>query len=130
MKRLALMALTLMLLGSPAFAISEFSKQWKAKYLGDDASEEFKRAGRKAGCYVCHVKGEKKDEARNEYGKAMAQFLDPENFPKDRIKAEPEKVKEEILEGFKKTAEKMSSDGKKFGDKIKAGELPATDAGL
>ncbi|WP_153558432.1 hypothetical protein [Roseimaritima sediminicola] len=130
MKRLALMAMTLMLLGTPAFAISEFSKQWKAHYLGDDVSDEFKRAGRRAGCYVCHVKGKKKEEARNEYGMAMSEFLDHEDFPKERIKAEPEKVKAEILEAFKKTAEKKSKDGKKFGEKIKEGELPATDAGL
>lgn len=130
MKRFALMALTLMMLGSPAYAISEFNKQWKAQYLGDDASEEFKRSGRKAGCYVCHVKGEKKDEARNEYGNALHKYLDAENFSKERVKAEPEKVKAEIQEAFKKVAPVKSKDGKAFGEKIKAGELPATDAKL
>lgn len=130
MKRIALMAFALLMLASPAMAISEFGKQWKKIYLGDDASDEFKKAGRRAGCYVCHVKKKDKKEVRNEYGKAIHKFLDAEDYPRDRIKAEPEKVAAEIKEGFEKAAKEMSEDGKKFGEKIKAGELPATDAGL
>ncbi|SRR6056297_646948 len=130
MKRLALAVLTLMFLGSPVFAISQFGKQWKAEYLTDDAPGDLKTIGRKAGCYVCHVKGEDKKEVRNEYGKALHKFLKAEDFPKERIKAEPDKVKAEILEGFKKAGELKSSDGKKFSEKLAEGELPATDAGL
>ena len=67
MKRLAILFACLML-ASPAMAISEFGKQWKNEFLGgEDVDEDFKRAGRKAGCYVCHVKGEdkkKRDEKR------------------------------------------------------------------
>lgn len=130
MKRVALMALTVALLSTPAYAITEFNKQWKGKYLGDDTPGDFLTAGRKAGCNVCHVKGEDKKEVRNEYGAAVMKFLKAEDFPKDRIKEEPEKVKEEILAGFMKAGEMKSKDGKSFADKIKAGELPATDAGL
>ena len=44
MKRLAVMFGCLMFFASPALAISEFGKQWKAEYLGDDASDDFKRS--------------------------------------------------------------------------------------
>ncbi len=130
MKRLAMLLGCLLLFATPAMGISEFSKQWKNEYLGEEASDEFKKKGRKAGCYICHVKGKKKDEARNEYGKAMHKFLDSKDFPKDWVKENPEEAKKKILEGIKKTNEMKSSDGKTFGEKIKAGELPATDAGL
>lgn len=131
MKRLALMIGCLMLLASPALAISEFGKQWKNHYLsGDDVSDDFKKAGRKAGCYTCHVKGEDKKKVRNEYGKALHKYLKAEDFPKDYVKENPEEAKKKIIEGFKKAAEDLSSDGKKFGEKIKNSELPATDSGL
>ena len=123
--------MTLMLLASPAMAISEFSKQWKNHYLGgEDVDEEFQKAGRKAGCYVCHVKGEDKKKFRNEYGQTVKKYLKAEDFSKEYVKANPDEAKAKILEGFKKAAEHESKDGKKFGDKIKNNELPATDAGL
>ncbi|TWU50878.1 hypothetical protein Poly51_41710 [Rubripirellula tenax] len=130
MKRLAMMIGCMMLLASPAMAISEFGKQWKNEYLGDEADEDFKKNGRKAGCYVCHVKGEDKKKVRNEYGKALHEFLKAEDFPKEYIKDNPEEAKAKILEGFKKAGEKKSSDGKSFAEKIEANELPATDSGL
>ncbi len=131
MKRLALLFGCMFLLATPAMAISEFGKQWKNEYLsGDDLPEDFVKAGRKAGCYVCHVKGEDKKKVRNEYGQAVKQHLKAEDFPKDYVKANPEEAKKKILEGFKKAGELKSKDGKKFADKIENHELPATDAGL
>ena len=131
MKRLALMFGCMLLMASPAMAIAEFGKQWKEKYLsGEDVSEEFKSAGRKAGCFTCHVKEEDKKKVRNEYGQALHKFLKAEDFPKEYLKANPEEAQKKIFEGFEKAADLMSKDGKKFGDKIKAGELPATDSGL
>lgn len=119
------------MLASPAMAISEFGKQWKNEYLGgDDVNEDFKKAGRKAGCYVCHVKGEDKKKVRNEYGNAVHKYLKAEDFPKEYVKENPEEAKKKILEGFKKAGDHESKDGNKFADKIKNNELPATDAGL
>ncbi|MGB7345225.1 MAG: hypothetical protein WBD20_13505 [Pirellulaceae bacterium] len=115
---------------SPASAISEFGKQWKNHYLGDGADADFVKAGRKAGCYVCHVKGKEKKEARNEYGEAIHKFLKGKDFPKEYIKENPDEAKAKILEGFKKAEELTSKDEQKFGDKIKANKLPATDSGL
>jgi hypothetical protein len=131
MKRLAVLLGFMMLMTMPAMAISEFGKQWKNEYLGgDDVDEDFKKVGRKAGCYVCHVKGEDKKKVRNEYGNAVHKYLKGEDFPKEYVKANPEEAKKKILEGFKKAGDHESKDGKKFGEKIKANELPATDAGL
>ena len=130
MKRLAVLVACLML-ANPAMAISEFGKQWKNKFLGaEDVDEDFKRAGRKAGCYVCHVKGEDKKKVRNEYGTAVHKYLKAEDFSKEYVKENPEEAKKKILEGFKKAAADKSKDGNTFGDKIKNNELPATDAGL
>lgn len=57
-------------------------------------------------------------------------YLKAKDFPKPRITGEPEIVKAEILKGFEAAGETKSADGKIFAEKIKAGELPATDAGL
>ena len=134
MKRLAVIFGCLMLLATPAMATTEFNKQWKDKFVGDDseASDEFKIAVKKAGCHVCHVKGKQKKEkdSRNEYGAAINKFLKAEDFTKEKVKADPEGTKAAILEGFNKAAELTSKDEKKFGDKIKNNELPATDAGI
>lgn len=131
MRRLAVLFACLMFFATPAMAISEFGKQWKNHYLGgEDVDDDFKKIGRKAGCYVCHVKGEDKKKVRNEYGEVMNKYLKAEDFPKEYIKDNPEEAKKKILEGFKKAEEHLSKDGKKFGEKIKNNELPATDAGL
>lgn len=97
---------------------------------GDDVDKDFVTAARKASCYICHVKGQKKDKARNEYGKAIHKFLKAKDFTKEYIKANPEEAKKRMLEGFKKAGEMKSKDGDKFGEKIKANKLPATDANL
>ena len=76
-----------------------------------------------------HHKGKEKKDVNNEYGEALKDLIDSEEIKK-RIKTEPEKVTEEIIAAFKKIEEAKSKDGKTFGEKIKAGELPATDSGL
>ena len=131
MKRFAVMFACLFLLASPAMATSEFSKQWKNAYLsGDDVYPDFVKTARKAGCYICHVKKQDKKKVRNEYGMAVHKFLKAKDFTKEYIKANPEEAKKKIQEGFKKANELKSKDEEKFGDKIKANKLPATDAGL
>jgi hypothetical protein len=130
MKNFAIVLGCAVLMASPAMGISEFNKQWRDAYLGEDVDEDFVKTARKTGCNVCHVKGEDKKEVRNEYGMAIMKYLKAEDFPKDYIKENPEEAKKKILEGFKKAGEHKSKDGKKFADKIKNNQLPATDAGL
>jgi len=129
MKRFATLIAMFGLLASPALATPEFQKEWKSHYLPEDVDPVFKAAAGKAACNVCHVKEAKKTE-RNEYGKAVSEFLKKEKFTKDWIKANPEEAKKLILEGLEKAGEKKSSDGKTFDEKIKAGTLPATDSGV
>ncbi len=129
MKRLVLLAGCVCLLAPHALATNEFNKEWRDHYLTDEAPAAFTSAARKAGCNVCHIKGEKKTE-HNEYGLAAKAFLDKEKLTKEFVKANPEEAKKLIVDGLKKAGEKTSKDGKKFADKLKAGELPATDAGL
>ncbi|QEF99932.1 hypothetical protein Mal15_39990 [Stieleria maiorica] len=130
MKRFAILFGCLALLASPALATSEFSKQWKNKYLsGDDVDADFVKKARKHGCYICHVNKEDKKKVRNEYGKAIHEFLKAEDFPKDWVKENPEEAEKLIYAGFEKAGEKKSKDGKTFAEKIKAGEVPATDSG-
>lgn len=117
------------LLATPALATNEFAKEWRGHYVTDESSREFTTATRRAGCNVCHIKGEKKTE-RNEYGKAVSEFLSKDKFTKDWVKDNPEEAKKLIVAGLKKAGEKKSSDGKVFADKLSAEELPATDANL
>lgn len=130
MKRLAMLFGCLLIFATPALAISEFNKQWKNEFLGEDADDTFKSVARKASCNVCHVKKEDKKKVRNEYGEAIHKYLDSKDFSKEWVKDNPEEAKKKILEGFKKAGEHKDKNGKKFSDKIKANELPATNAGL
>jgi hypothetical protein len=130
MKRYAVLFGCFAILASPVLATSTFNKQWKEKYLsGDDVDPDFKRTARKHGCYICHVVKEDKKEVRNEYGKAVHEFLKAEDFPKDWVKDNPEEAQKKIFEGLEKAGKKKSKDGKAFAAKIKAGEVPATDSG-
>jgi hypothetical protein len=129
MKRLAVLVAVFGLYASPVFATADFNKEWKSHFLPEDANADFKSAAGKAGCNVCHVNKAKKTE-RNEYGKAVSEFLKKEKFTKEWIKENPEEAKKLIIEGLEKAGEKKSSDGKTFGEKIKEGTLPATDSGL
>ena len=112
MKRLAILFARLML-ASPAMAISEFGKQWKNEFLGgEDVDEDFKRAGRKAGCYVCHVKGEDKKKVRNEYGNAIHKFLKAEDFSKEYVKQTPKKLKRKSWKGSRKLVKRRAKTAK------------------
>jgi hypothetical protein len=129
MKRLVVLVGCACLFASQALATNEFNKEWKAQYLNDEAHADFTPAARKAGCNVCHIKGEKKTE-HNEYGLAVKEYLSKDKLTKEWVEANPEEAKKIIVDGLKKAAEKSSKDGEKFGKKIKEGKLPATDAGL
>ena len=132
MKRFAVILGCLFIFASPASATSTFSRFWKKEYTDKEkASEEFIKKAKGASCNVCHIKGHpEKKKVRNEYGKAVHEYLKEKDFPKDWVKENPEEAQKKILAGFKKAGEHKSKDGKKFADKIKAGDLPATDANL
>jgi hypothetical protein len=116
----------------PALATSTFSTHWKNAYVKiDGVDEDFKKNAGRASCYICHIKNHPdKKKVRNEYGEAINKYLKMKDFEKDWVKANPEEAKKLITEGFKKAGEHKSKDGKKFGEKIKNNEIPATNAGL
>ncbi|NNE00714.1 MAG: hypothetical protein HKN47_25645 [Pirellulaceae bacterium] len=130
MKRTTFFFLFVTMLSSQVSAISLFNKHWKDHYLANNPNRVFVTIARRAGCYVCHVKGEKKQDVRNEYGAALAEHLDADDFPKEWVKKNPDKAKQKIIAAFEKVEEELSKDKRKFGDKINNFELPAVDAGL
>jgi hypothetical protein len=69
----------------------------------------------KLSCAVCHPSKSKKK--RNNYGVAMGKNVGKKN------QSDLEKIKEAIVKAEK---EKSKTEGKTFGDLIKAGELPGT----
>ena len=125
MKKLGLLVLTgamVLALNANALAIPEFKKQWDASYLEGNSDATFTAAVGEAKCNVCHYGKSKKN--RNDYGQALHQFLEKDNYKPARVKEETEKVKAEILEAFKKVEEMKGTDGVTFGEKIKKGLLP------
>ncbi|NIP86754.1 MAG: hypothetical protein GTO03_14815 [Planctomycetales bacterium] len=124
-------------------AIPPFKIEFFEVYVKEDPStpEETalaEAADAKTGkCWICHVNMKDRGEAklskkvRNNYGKALSQFLKKDDFSSERTKAEPDKVKAEIRDAFTKV-EALKSDpddpaSKTFGELIAAGQLPGND---
>lgn len=82
--------------------------------LDEDFGKKHGKSG-KVSCAVCHPSKSKKD--RNNYGAALTKALG----------AKKVKDTEKIKKALEKVAkEKSATEGKTFGDLIKAGELPGT----
>jgi cytochrome c553 len=116
--------------GSTVFGITEFKKAFKEKYADPSSSEDFKAAVRKAGCFVCHEKGEEKD-VRNAYGAELAKLIegDVEQRLKNATdqgtrKDEIEKLLKELDAAFPQVEVIKDAAGETYGDRIKAGKLP------
>lgn len=122
---IALFALLATALGTQqAAALPAFRTEFEDYYVKKMNNAEFTSAFTEAKCNVCHY-GTKKTN-HNDYGKALQQFLKKDNYKFTRLKAEPEAVKKEITDAFKKVEEMKSISGKSFGELLKAGELPGT----
>jgi len=115
---------------TPASAVGVFHTHWKDHYLSGNKNPLFVKTAKKAGCFICHVKGEKKEDARNEYGEALGKHLKAADFPKAWVKNNPDEAKKRIVAAFEKVEDELSRDGDGFGRKISKGQLPAVDAGL
>ena len=127
MKKILLSVTAILIFGSslstPAFAIKQFGDAWKEFYEKPSKNEDFKKLVADAKCNVCHIQGEKKTK-HNPYGEQVEELLKKADYPKERFENEPAKVKEEIEAAFKKVEAAKAKDGKTYGEKIKAGELP------
>jgi hypothetical protein len=117
-----------------AWAMPPFFKEFQATYLKADSSDENEKAFaalviEKVKCNVCHLAGKPK-KMRNAYGTQLSEILKKDNFKADRLKAEPDKVKEEIVAAFTAVAAKKSGDESSptFGELIAQHKLPGGDA--
>jgi len=115
-----------------AHAIPPFSKEFVAKYVKADSADEkdktFAELINKTKCNVCHQGSDKK--VRNEYGKHLSTLLKKDNFKADRLQAEADKCKAEIVAALDAVAAMKSGDDKSptYGELIAAGKLPGGDA--
>ncbi len=111
---------------SPAFAVSKLKKYFADNFAGEKASDEFKGLVKDAGCYVCHVKGEDKKKVRNDYGKALHEMMEKDEFPIKEWEKDQEKFAERLKDIFKKVGAEKSGDEKykTFQDRMDANLLP------
>ena len=115
-------------LTNAAWAIKPFNDAWKAYYLeGEGKHADLKELSAEAKCNVCHIQGEKKTK-HNPYGEALEKLLEKDNYKASRLKAEPEKVKEELEAAFKKVEGEKAADGKTFKERMDAKKLPGGNA--
>ena len=111
-------AVALVALTNAVDARPQYKKEHDAKYKGSKIESALKEAK----CGSCHYGKSKKN--RNDYGKALSKAgLTKDKFTelksdKEALSAHIKKALEKVLEG---------DEGKKFAEKIKAGELPGTN---
>jgi hypothetical protein len=120
---LACLALSGMV-ASRAWAVPAFNEAFKKAYLQDGTPLADKVAEVK--CNVCHEGKNKKD--KNEFGVAVGKYLKKADFTGDSKKYDPksEEGQKALAEGLEKAAMEKSSNGKTYGELMKAGELPGT----
>lgn len=114
--------------GRAALADKIFGTEFTKRYVTKDTPEEWQKAVKKAKCYLCHVKGKRK-ELCNTYGDALSRFLDPKKYEKDRCKNEPDAVAQEIQTALEKVEAEKSPRGVTYGELFKSRELPPPKLG-
>ena len=140
MKRILLafvVGITTISISNSAYALAEFKKEFKTKYIDTHKDEAFKKLAGKQSCNVCHVKKKpKKVENLNEYGKQLSKLIEGNANQRKKdarkkdgsegAKAEKEKLIKEVQAAFDKVAKLKSEAGDTFGDRIKNGLLPSS----
>ena len=109
------LAISLGAAGREAFAIKQFSDQFKELYVKEGTPLAV--AVESAKCNVCHKGKSKKDH--NSYGEALAKLLD-----KKEDKANVEKIREALAMVGKESSDPANPDAPTFGSLIEAGKLP------
>lgn len=104
-------------------AMPPFNKEFVKLYVEPAKDSAFAKEFDKVKCNVCHEGTNKKN--KNEYGEAVGKLLKKADFSGAKIAEDPEGKAKEIVEALKKVEKEKSKDGKTFGEKIKAGVLPA-----
>jgi hypothetical protein len=119
-----LTALALVALVGSTLALPPFDKEWKGKYVEGNKNEGFVKAAGEAKCNVCHDPATKSKKDHNVYGKVVKKYLTKNDY--NKIKGDKEAALKYILDGLDKAAAEKDGNGKTYGDKIKAGELPSS----
>ncbi len=129
---------TLAVTSTTTLAITPFKKPFDEKYVKDSDNADFRRAFRRAGCNVCHVKGKKRDYV-NAYGLELSKLIpgsaqDRLDAAKEQGKeakdAEQEKLLKEFTEAMSKVEAMKTSSGKTYGELFKAHELPPAEGAV
>ena len=130
---LALLSLTLVhvLCPVPAHALREFNKSFEKRYVKTSDNEDFQRVYRKAKCFVCHVKGKKKDVC-NSYGEELARLIEGNAQERldlakqeDRKPAELKKLLAELEAAMTAAeAKRPAEDGPTYGEILSSGQMP------
>ena len=123
-----------------AFALPDYKKVFFSLYVDKSASEPNAKAfaevadSKTGKCYVCHVNVKTLDEkklksksVRNNYGKAITQFITKDDF-KEMKKADKEKAMAALREAIEKTGALKTDPGDSgsptFNELIASGKLP------
>ena len=111
----------------------EFKKAFQEKYTDKEKNAEFATKVRKAGCNVCHVKGQKDKSPQNAYGKELNKLIEGDAADRkkeagddaDQKAAVKEQLLKELAEAFKKTESlKLPDQEQTVLERIKEGLLP------
>lgn len=112
------------------WGMTEFKKAFTERYAPKTAPADFQKLVRKTGCYVCHVRGKKRD-VRNAYGEELAKLIPgdaaerkAEAKKQGQMKQEVDKMLAELEDAFGKVEAMKAADGTTYGERIKAGKLP------
>jgi hypothetical protein len=131
MKKLIVTMFALMVAGGTILGICAgtaqsrpaYFKAFNAKYVKPDGTPDekaFAAAVKDAKCAVCHEGESKKN--RNAYGKELAKLFVPPN------EKDPAKIDEALDKVAEMHVDPKDPKSPTFGDLIKAGKLPASDA--
>lgn len=112
-------ALVLGFASREAFAIKQFSDEFKAVYVKDGTP--LAAAVESAKCNVCHKGKSKKD--RNAYGEALAKLLD-----KKDDKDNKDKIRQALETVAKESSNPADASAPTFGALIEQGKLPGGPA--
>jgi len=126
MKQICLLLLVIaagLVTAGSAWAIPPFNDAFKKMYGKEGELPEHLATAK---CAICHA-GKGGGKARNEYGKVVGKYLKKADFSKDggKFDAKSESGRKAMAEGLENAAAEKSSSGESFGERIKAGELPA-----
>lgn len=124
---------TICLLADVSHALPPFKKAFTKRYVKKIEDDVVQKSFKKAGCNICHIKGQKDKAPQNAYGEALNALIPGD--AKDRLEKAKEdgnkpEVQKEILDqlekAFDKVEQEKAPEGDTFGARISQGLLPVS----